>query len=310
MPNEDPNLEEQLAASYRFRPLCFSIAYRMLGSVADAEDVVQETFLRLHDTLKAGTIVESTKAFVAAVTTRLAIDHLRSARVQRESYVGTWLPEPVVEERRPDMARNLEMAESLSMAFLVILETLSPVERAVFLLREIFEYDYEEISRIVEKTPENCRQLFARAKRHLEAGKPRFEVSTEKQEQLAARFFQACQDGGLAELLDLLSRDATFFGDGGGKANAILEPLMGSDRVARFLVGLFTKGKQIGISLRPVEVNSMPGAMVFDPKQRLINVLALDLADGKIVAVRSVVNPDKLRHLGPLSDVARLPNRS
>src|ERR1700687_3081044 len=179
----------------RLRTLTFSIAYRMLGSVADAEDVVQESLLRLHRAQAEGVVVESTKAYAAAVATRLAIDHLRSARIRREEYVGSWLPEPVIDEREPGMVRHAELAESVSMAFLLILETLSPVERAVFLLREVFDYGYDEIARIVEKTEDNCRQIFARAKRHIDAGKPRFESSREKRDDLARRFFAACEAG-------------------------------------------------------------------------------------------------------------------
>lgn len=305
----NPDNEARLPDFSTLRPLSFSIAYRMLGSVADAEDVVQEAFLRLHRTLEGGAVVESPKAFLAAVTTRLAIDHLRSARVKRESYIGAWLPEPIVEERESGMERHAEMAESLSMAFLTILETLSPVERAVFLLREVFDYGYDEISEIVEKTPQNCRQLFARAKSHLDSGKPRFEASREKQQQLADRFFEACEHGEVADLLDLLAKDSAFYGDGGGKANAILQPVLGQDRVARLIHGLFIKGKQIGIELRRVEVNGQPGALVLDRQKRLINVFALEIVEGHIAAIRSVINPDKLRHLGPLSDVAKLPQR-
>lgn len=292
-----------------FRALTFSIAYRMLGSVAEAEDVVQEAFLRFHNAQTEGMAIESPKAYLATVTTRLAIDHLRSARVRRESYVGTWLPEPVLDHKEPSMVRQTELAESLSMAFLLILEALSPVERAVFLLREVFDYDYEEISQIVEKTEDNCRQIFARAKRHIEAGKPRFEASREKRDDLARRFFSACQTGDLHDLLDLLATDAAFYGDGGGKATAILQPVHGRDRVAKLLYGLFAKGRELRIRLQFVEVNGQPGAMVLDAQDRLINVLALDVAEGAIRSIRSVVNPEKLQRLGPLSDLARLPRR-
>lgn len=207
------------------------------------------------------------------------------------------------------MVRQTELAESLSMAFLLILEALSPVERAVFLLREVFDYDYEEISQIVEKTEDNCRQIFARAKRHIEAGKPRFEASREKRDDLARRFFSACQTGDLHDLLDLLATDAAFYGDGGGKATAILQPVHGRDRVAKLLYGLFAKGRELRIRLQFVEVNGQPGAMVLDAQDRLINVLALDVAEGAIRSIRSVVNPEKLQRLGPLSDLARLPRR-
>src|ERR1043166_8337203 len=229
------------------RPLLFSIAYRMLGSVAEAEDIVQESLLRWHRAQQDGVAVESTKAYLAAVATRLAIDHLRSARARRETYVGEWLPEPLVEEREPGVARRLENVDSVSMAFLLILETLSPVERAVFLLREVFDYDYDEIAAIVEKSPENCRQIFARAKRHIEARKPRFEPSREQRDELARRFFAASERGDLAGLVDLLAADATFYGDGGGKATAVMQPVLGSDRVARLMLSLFTRGRTLGV---------------------------------------------------------------
>jgi RNA polymerase sigma-70 factor, ECF subfamily len=293
----------------RLRPLIFSIAYRMLGSVAEAEDIVQEAYLRFHRAQGEGVVVEAPKAYLAAVATRLAIDHLRSARVRRETYVGPWLPEPVVEEKEPAMSRHVEMAESLSMAFLLILEALSPVERAVFLLREVFEYEYDEIAAVVDKTEENCRQIFARARRHIDAGRPRFEASSEKREELAERFFAACQDGDLGGLVQLLAADAAFYGDGGGKATAVMRPVRGRDRVARLLQGLFASGRRIGTRLHRVDVNGQEGAMVLDSQDRLVNVLALDIADGAVRSVLAVVNPDKLRHLGALSDLTRLPQR-
>ena len=291
------------------RPLMFSIAYRMLGSVAEAEDIVQEALLRVHRAEDDGAAIESPKAYVTAVTTRLAIDHLRSARARRETYPGTWLPEPVVEEREPAPARHVEMAESLSMAFLVMLETLTPIERAVFLLREVFDYDYEEIAAIVEKTEPNCRQIFTRAKRHLEAGKPRFEASREKREALAREFFAACEDGRLDDLVRMLASDAVFYGDGGGKAIAYPQPVHGPDRVGRLMQGIFAKGRQFGMLVQSVDVNGQPGVMLFDSGHRLVAVMTVDIAGGVVQCVRSVVNPEKLGHLGPLSDATRLPAR-
>jgi RNA polymerase sigma-70 factor (ECF subfamily) len=312
MPEQSENIAaDPLAGEIsNYRPLVFSIAYRMLGSVAEAEDIIQEAFLRLHRARREGISIESPKAYLAAVVTRLAIDHLRSARVRREVYVGHWLPEPVIEEREPAMAQHVEMADSLSLAFLLILEALSPVERAVFLLREVFDYEYEEIATVVGKTEENCRQIFARAKRHIDAGKPRFEPSREKREELAKRFFAACQEGRIDDLVELLADDAAFYGDGGGKAAAVMHPVLGRDRVARLMSGMFGKGKTMGARLRPANVNGQPGAMIFDSQDRLISVFTLDIAHGVIQAVRSVINPDKLGHLGLLSDVARLPLRS
>jgi RNA polymerase sigma-70 factor (ECF subfamily) len=281
------------------RRLAFSIAYRMLGSVAEAEDVAQEASLRYHRTPAP---IDSARAYMTTITTRLAIDHLRSARVRRETYVGTWLPEPIVTGNQD----GVEMAESVSMAFLTLLETLSPIERAVFLLREVFDYGYDEIAEIVEKTQENCRQLFTRAKRHVEAGKPRFEASRTKRDELARLFIAACEAGDLDHLVRLLATDAAFYGDGGGKATGLAQPLHGQDRVARFLHGLFRKGKQVGISIRHVDVNGQPGIMTFDSHDCLISVMAFDIVDGQILSIRSVVNPDKLHHLGPVSDLARL----
>jgi RNA polymerase sigma-70 factor, ECF subfamily len=291
------------------RPLLFSIAYRMLGSVAEAEDVVQEAYLRWHRALLAGTEVESPKAYLAAVTTRLAIDQLRARKTRREAYVGPWLPEPLVGETEADVEQHAEMAESLSMAFLVLLESLSPVERAVFLLREVFEYGYDEVAEIVDKSETNCRQIFARARRHIEASKPRFEPSTSERDELARRFFAACERGDMDGLLELLADDAAFVGDGGGKAQAVREPLSGRERIARFMVGLFTRGAQLGATIRPVHVNGQPGWISLDAEGQVINVFTVDVADGRIQAIRSVVNPDKLGHLGPVSDVARLPQR-
>ena len=292
-----------------YRPLAFAIAYRMVSSVAETEDIVQEAFLRLHRARQEGVAVESPKAYLAAVTTRLAIDHLRSARVRRESYVGPWLPEPVVQEGEPAMARQVEMAESVSMAFMLVLEALSPVERAVFLLREVFDYSYPEIAQIVDKSEENCRQIFTRAKRHIDAGKRRFEASPEKRDEIARRFFAASERGELDGLVRLLAADAAFHGDGGGKAAAVAHPVTGADRVARLVAGIFGKFKAAGIRMVRAEVNGQPGAKFVDRHDRIVGVWSLDAADGQIQCVCAVVNPDKLRHLGPVSDLLKLPLR-
>src|SRR5690242_2816887 len=267
------------------RPLAFSIAYRMLGSVTEAEDVVQEAFLRLH----RSDDVEHPKAFVATVTTRLAIDELRSARARRETYPGPWLPEPVVTDSRPD-------DESVSMALLVTLESLSPVERAVFLLHDVFDYGYDEIAEIVGKSRDNCRQLALRARRHVEARRTRFEPSREQREALAGRFFAAIRDGDLDGLVTLLADDAVMTGDGGGKAAARPTPLHGGEKVARFLLGLMRIAEKRGFSFELVEVNGQPGTIVREG-DRIEGVLALDIVDGRITQVRSIVNPDKLTHL-------------
>jgi RNA polymerase sigma-70 factor, ECF subfamily len=270
---------------------------------------VQEAFLRLHRARQEGVTVESPKAYLAALTTRLAIDHLRSARVRRESYVGPWLPEPVVQEGEPAMARQVERAESVSMAFMLMLEALSPVERAVFLLREVFEYPYEEIAQVVEKGEENCRQIFARAKRHIDAGQRRFETSPEKRDEIARQFFAACERGELEGLVRMLAAEAAFYGDGGGKAVAYTRPVIGADRVARLLAGIFAKLRSTGMRLVRVEVNGQPGAKIVDARGRLVGVWSLETAEGRVQCVRSVVNPEKLKHLGPVSDVLTEPMR-
>jgi len=292
------------------RPTAFAIAYRMLGSVAEAEDVVQETLLRVHRSLEAGERIESPRAFAATVATRLSIDQLRSARVRRESYVGEWLPEPLVSDPAADPARQAEMADSLSMAFLVLLESLSPEQRAVLLLRDVFDYGYDEIARIVGKTEDNTRKLATRARRHVEEGRPRFEASREQRDALAERFFAAAQGGDLDGLEALLAHDVVLHGDGGGKAPALARALHGRTRVARALMAWMRQGAKIaGASMRPVEVNGQPGALMLDGEQRVISVMSLDIADDQVQGIRSIVNPDKLGHVGPVADVNALLKR-
>jgi RNA polymerase sigma-70 factor, ECF subfamily len=287
----------------------FSIAYRMTGSISDAEDLVQEAFLRLTLTLRDGASIDSPKAFLATVTTRLAISHLRSARVRRESYVGAWLPEPLVAGTEPDPAEAAEMSDSLSMAFLVLLESLSPTERAVFLLHEVFGYGYGEIADIVGKSEPNCRQILTRARQHVDQGKPRFEASRQQRDEVASRFFAAAAGGDLTGLLELLAPDVIMVGDGGGKGAALAQPLAGAERIARFMLGLFRRGHKMGAHGELAWVNGQPGAVSRDAEGRIVNVFALDIADGVVQAIRSVVNPDKLRHLGPTSDLALRPPR-
>jgi len=287
-----------------FRPLMFSIAYRMTGSISDAEDIVQEAFLRLTRVLRDGTIIDSPKAYLATATTRLAISHLRSARVRRESYVGAWLPEPLLIDDEPDPAERAEMSDSLSMAFLVLLESLTPTERAVFLLHEVFGYDYKEIAGITGKSETNCRQILVRARHHVDDGKPRFDASREQREEVARRFFAAAEGGDMTALLELLAPDVVMVGDGGGKAWAIAQPLSGAERVARLLLGLYRRAPKMGVHLEPAWVNGQPGAVSYDGEGRVVNVFVLDIADGQVQTVRSIVNPDKLHHLGPVSDVA------
>jgi RNA polymerase sigma-70 factor (ECF subfamily) len=289
------------------RPTSFAIAYRMLGSVAEAEDVVQEALLAVHRTLAAGGRIESPRAFVATITTRLAIDQLRSARVRRERYVGEWLPEPILTDSLDDPARAAEMADSLSLAMLVLLESLSPEQRAVLLLRDVFDYGYDEIARIIGKSETNVRQLATRARRHVEQGRPRFQSSREQREQLARRFFAAAQGGDLAGLEALLAQDVVLTGDGGGKVPALARSLQGRNRVARTLLNWVKLGTRIpGASLEPAEVNGGSGALLLDGERRLIGVWALEIAGDQIQRVSSVVNPDKLAHLGPVADVEML----
>ncbi|MGA8218140.1 MAG: RNA polymerase sigma-70 factor [Solirubrobacterales bacterium] len=285
------------------RPRAFAIAYRMLGSVAEAEDVVQEALLRVNTTLEQGERIESPRAYVATITTRLAIDELRSARARRETYVGEWLPEPVVVDTREDPARQAEMADSLSMAFLVLLENLSPEQRAALLLHDVFDYDYSEIAEIIGKSEGNARQLATRARRHVNQGKPRFEASKEKREQLASRFFAAVREGDLGQLEALLSEDVVMKGDGGGKAPALARALYGRDRVTRTL-GAWSKQllRLPGLEMRPAEINGQPGAIWMDGDGLVISVMELDIADGQIQRINGIVNPDKLRHLGEVAD--------
>ncbi|MDQ3681393.1 MAG: RNA polymerase sigma-70 factor [Actinomycetota bacterium] len=278
----------------------------MVGSANEAEDIVQEAFLRMWRAIEDGTDVEVPRAYLAKITTRLAIDHLRSASTRRESYVGTWLPEPLVSEAEPDPAQHAELAESLSMAFLVVLESLAPVERAVFLLREVFRFSYPEIGDIVGKNEVNCRQIFARARRHVDAGRPRFEATAGQRQSLARAFFTAAERGDVEGLVRLLAADVAFHGDGGGRATAVRQPVHGRERVGRLVVGLLAWARQRDLRVRPVDVNGQPGAMFLDPQDRLVNVVCLDVAEGSVQAIRSVVNPDKLGHLGPVSDLGRV----
>src|SRR5690349_12613118 len=293
----------------------FSIAYRMTGSVSDAEDIVQEAFLRAgKDGGKGGgkdAEIESPKAYLATITTRLAIDHLRSARVRRESYVGTWLPEPLLASApgtpgtpgaESDPAELAETSDSLSMAFLVLLESLAPAERAVFLLREVFGYDYREIAGITGKTEAACRQTFARARRRIDEGRPRFETSRAEGDELTALFLAAADGGDMTSLLERLAPDVVFYGDSGGKGETtFIAPVFGRDRVAQVIRLSFERTLELGASLRAAWVNGQPGVLACDADGDLIAVIALDVLDGQVLAIRTVANPEKLRHLGPVS---------
>ena len=284
------------------RPLMFAIAYRMLGSATEAEDIVQEAFLRFHRESLRGLEIESPKAYLSAVTTRLSIDQLRSARVRRESYVGTWLPEPLLTDPESDPTRHAETADSLSLGFLVLLESLTPVERAVFLLREVFDYGYDEIATVVGKNEDNCRQIAVRARRQVQSGKPRFEASRERKEDLARRFFEATAEGNTEALISLLAADVVAYGDGGGKAPAFPRPVNGRDRVARLLLGRAARGESLGVSgMRLVEINGQPGAVFLDTEGQPVVAVSLDIADDLVQTVRAVTNPEKLGHLGSVS---------
>ena len=285
------------------RPTAFGIAYRMLGSVSEAEDVVQEALLRVHQSLDDGEVIASPRAYVATVTTRLAINELRSARVRRERYVGDWLPEPIITDGADDPATHAETADSLSMAMLVLLESLSPEQRAVLLLHDVFGYGYPEITDIVGKTEANVRQLATRARRRVKEGRPRFQTSRDQQQQLAGRFFAAARDGDLAGLESLLAHDVALTGDGGGKAPALARSLHGRARVAKMLCTWVRVGQRVPeITMRPAEVNGRPGAVFYDGAEQVLAVWAIDIVDGAISRVSSIVNPDKLAHLGPVGD--------
>ena len=281
------------------RPLLFSIAYRILSSVAEAEDAVQETWLRFDGTATRPT---STKAFLSATVTRIAIDVLRSARVRREEYVGPWFPEPLLSDPYQDPARSVELADSVSMAALLLLEQLSPLERTVFVLREVFAFGFEEIATTVGRSESACRQLLVRARRHMADGRPRFSADRREREELATRFFDALKDGDVGGLRELLAADVQFVGDGGGKAPQLAKAIAGAENVARVLGTVFPWLIRIDVSCEPHEVNGEPGALFRDRDGKVLHTLALDVLDGRIQTIRAVINPDKLSHLGPVAD--------
>jgi RNA polymerase sigma-70 factor (ECF subfamily) len=266
--------------------------------------------LRLERTRAEGTSVASPRAFLTTVVTRLAIDQLRSARARRESYYGPWLPEPLLTATERDPGEVAEMADSLSLSFLVLLETLSEVERAVFLLREVFDYGYDEIAEIVQRSEVNCRQIFARARRRIDEGRPRFALDHDRvrQEQAAASFVTALQEGEVDRLLEMLAPDVVFYGDGGGRARGLPRPIFGRDRVSRLLAAFAREGAAMTARVELSEINGQPGTLNFDAEGRLINVFVFEISDGVVQTIRSVINPEKLGHLGhPLSPVARRP---
>jgi len=283
----------------QLRPLLFSIAYRILGSVSEAEDAVQETWLRYQ---ASPTEARSAKAFLSAAVTRISIDILRSARVRREEYVGQWFPEPLLTDPYQDPERSAELADSVSMAALLLLERLSPLERAVFVLREVFGFGFPEVASAVGRSEAACRQLAVRARRHMDAGRPRFEADRRGREKLAARFFGALCEGDVEGLRELLAADVQVVADGGGKAPQLARAVMGADNVARVLASIFPWLVRIDVTVQPRQVNGQPGAIFRDRDGKVLNTLALDILDGQIQAIRSVSNPDKLGHLGPVAD--------
>jgi RNA polymerase sigma-70 factor (TIGR02957 family) len=290
----------------QLRPKAFGVAYRMLGSVSEAEDVVQEGLLRLHRELEGGEEIDSPEAYLVTTVTRLAIDELRSARARREVYVGEWLPEPILTAEDTDPERHAEIAESLSVNLLVVLETLSPEQRAVFLLREVFDYPYERIAEILGKSQPAVRQLAVRAREHVGERKPRFETSREQRERLLRRFTEAFEEGKLEGLEGLLAADVTMRGDGGGKVPALARPITGRVNVARTLRGFARVAERYGIvGTRVVEVNGEPGVITLDAEGKLISVIAVEFSGDRIQSIDSIVNPEKLAHLGPLSDLPR-----
>ncbi|MFF0188503.1 RNA polymerase sigma-70 factor [Streptomyces sp. NPDC005244] len=281
------------------RPLLFSIAYRILGSVSEAEDAVQETWLRYDGSATRPT---SAKAFLSATVTRIAIDVLRSARVRREAYVGPWFPEPLLSDPYEDPARAVELADSVSVAALLLLERLSPLERSVFVLRDVFAFDFDEIARAVGRSEAACRQLLVRARRHMADGRPRFTADREQRRELATRFFDALKDGDVGALRNLLAADVQLVGDGGGKAPQLSRAVAGAENVARLLASVFPHMALVDVTFEAHEVNGQPGAVFRTRDGEVLHTMALDVVDGRILTIRSVINPDKLRHLGPVAD--------
>jgi RNA polymerase sigma-70 factor (ECF subfamily) len=281
------------------RPLLFAIAYRILGSVGEAEDAVQETWLRYD---ASPTQPTSTKAFLSAVVTRISIDVLRSARVRRETYVGQWFPEPLLTDPYEDPERSAELADSVSMAALLLLERLTPLERAVFVLREVFGFGFPEVASAVGRSEAACRQLAVRARRHMDLGRPRFEADRREREELAAQFFSALREGDVDGLRELLAADVQMVGDGGGKAPAFARSVIGADNVARVLASISPVLAGINARVEPCQVNGQPGAILRDRDGNVVGALTLDVLGGRIQTIRSVSNPDKLGHVGPVAD--------
>lgn len=303
----DPSPREQTedARTEEFRqlqPLLFSIAYRILGAVSEAEDAVGEAWLRYQRYRASEPEPASPKAFLSAVVTRICIDVLRSARVRREAYTGSWFPEPLMDDPYSDPERATELADSLSMASLLLLERLSPLERAVFVLRDVFAFDFAEIASAVGRSEAACRQLAARARAHMKDGRPRFEVDRKERDRLAGRFFDALADGDVDGLRELLAGDVLMVGDSGGKAPLWGKGIAGAANVCRVLTSMFPAVARMDATVQRHELNGQPGAIFRDRDGRIITTWTIDIAGGRIQAIRAMLNPDKLAHLGPVAD--------
>lgn len=293
------------------RPQAFSIAYQMLSSVSEAEDVVQEAFLRMHRTAQRDEQIDSPRAYIATLVTRLAIDQLRSARARREQYVGEWLPEPLATESTPD--EQAETIDSLSLAFLVLLESLTPQQRAAFLLREVFGYPYAEVAQIIGTSVDSTRHSVARARNHIRERRPRYPAARRQRDELAQRFFAAAKQGDLPALEELLAQDVALHVDGGGKVAALVRPVHGRARVARTLSVGMSKMAGRNMRIELTEINGQPGAVAIDAQDRPVAVFGLDITEGQIQTIHSIANPDKLRHLnhaGHLGALLRAHRRS
>jgi len=294
---KDMASQSRLDVFHQHQGLLFSIAYRMLGSAADAEDMLQETFIRWQQTSEAE--IQSPRAYLVTIISRLCINHLQSARVQREEYVGQWLPEPLLTGSASDPSATSRIDESLSMAFLVLLERLTPVERAVLLLREVFDYEYSEIARILGQNEPNCRQILRRARQHIAQIRPRFDPSPQQRERLLRQFLEASSRGDMEGLLALLSSEIVLYSDGGGKAAAVPNPIYGPENVTRFLFGVLRKVVPNNLVRRMVQINGQPGIVGYLDGHPY-SVLSLDVTDGRIRNIYIVTNPEKLERLPTL----------
>jgi RNA polymerase sigma-70 factor, ECF subfamily len=286
----------RFATFEQHRGLLFSIAYRMLGSVADAEDMLQDAFIRWRQA--ADVEIRSPRAFLVTIVSRLCINHLQSARVQREAYIGEWLPEPLVTEPGSNASEIVQADESVSMALLLLLERLTPEERAVFLLHEVFDFKHAEIAAALSLTEVNCRQLLRRAQQHVRLARPRFRTPTRDHIELLERFYQAAGSGDMDRLLALLSGDVILHTDGGGRAAALPLPVFGADKVARTAVIGLKRLQALHVLMRIVQVNGVPAFVSYlDGKPQ--SVFIVESRDGRIHAIYIVTNPEKLAHLPP-----------